>query len=298
MDSEQGLRPPKGQVVQSVVRAARVAQALIVAPEGVRLRDLTDTLGLRKTTVLRLLNTLISLGVARKDGKTGRYRWHPVGLMWLGSPLRDAVSAKQVVDAVLEELVAETGETAAFALPSLDGRSVLMASAVLADDPLLTDPREMPDLPMHTMAAGKIFLAALPSQEADAWMASGLPAITEHTVTSRDSLMSELARVASQGYAVSKEECVVGVHSLAVPLGDQTVGVGVGAALELLGPASRMSEEKMLGFVPHLQAAAQRLSEALASLNLSDAMGAGGSPPQTGNGAQEGLPLRPPFRVL
>jgi len=296
VDSKQGLRPPKGQVVQSVVRAARVAQALIVAPEGARLRDLSEKLGLRKTTVLRLLNTLISLGVARKDGKTGRYRWHPVRLMWLGMPLRDAVPVKEVVDAVLEELVAQTGETAAFALPSLDGRCVLMASAVVSDDPLLTDPREMPDLPMHTMAAGKIFLAALPSQEAEAWMASGLPAITEHTITSRDSLMADLARVASQGYAVSKEECVLGMNSLAVPLGNQSAGVE--AALALVGPASRMSEEKMLGLVPHLQAAAQRLSEALASVNLSGAMGAGGPPPQTDNGAQDDPPSRPPFRVL
>lgn len=300
VDSKQGTRPLKGEIVQSVVRAARVAQALAVAPGGMQLREITARVGLHKTTVLRLLNTLISLGVACKDARTGRYRWQPVRWLWLAGPLRDAVSATQLVDVVLEELVAETGETAAFVLPSLDCRSVVVASAALPDDPLLADPRERTELPMHAVAGGKIFLAALPQDEVNAWMERGLPAVTEHTVTSPDALMAELAQVASQGYAVSKQECVAGVNTLAVPVFDRTGGVE--AALVLVGPASRMGERKMLGFVSQLQAASQRLSELLASLNLSGRGGAGGSsgepPPEIADGSQDGAPPQPPFRVL
>jgi len=278
----------KQPVVQSVVRAARIAQALALAPEGMQLRELTARVGLHKTTVLRLLNTLISLGLACKEERTGRYRWQPLRLLWLAGPLRDAVSAVQLVDVVLEDLVAQTGETAAIVLPSLDCRSLVVVSAVLSDDPLVADLRERTHLPMHAMAGGKIFLAALPRGEAYAWMEGGLPAVTKHTVTSPDALMAELGEVASQGYAVSKEECVAGLNTLAVPVLDRTGGVE--AALVLIGPASRMGERKMLGFVPQLQAASQRLSKLLASLNLSGRGGAGGS--------HNGPPPQSPFRAL
>jgi len=265
-----------------------------------QLRELTARVGLHKTTVLRLLNTLISLGVVCKDERTGRYRWQPLRVLWLASLLRDAASAAQPVDVVLEELVSQTGETAAIVLPSVDRRSLVVASAALSDDVLLTDPREVLDFPMHATSGGKIFLAGLPPGEADAWVARGLPAVTEHTITSPDALMVELAEVASQGYAVSKEECVAGLNTLAVPVVDRTGGVE--AALVLAGPASRMGERKMLGFVPQLQASSQRLSEVLASLKLSGRGGAGGRSgdprPETADGSHDGPHPQPPFRVL
>lgn len=218
-------------IVRSVERATRIVQALVGAPEGRCLVELSEELGLHKTTVLRLLHTLVSLRVVDRDPADDRYFWNPITWLPIATRAGEMTSRAETVRLVLEQLAEATGETAAIGLP---------------------------DLPMHSVAAGKCYLAALPAAELGEWMKAGLPATTEHTITSRKRLREELARARRRGYAVSREEGLSGACAVAIavvnPRGRPIGAVGITA------PRERFSDAHIRRWLPRLRAAAEEIA--------------------------------------
>lgn len=93
---------------------------------------------------------------------------------------------------------------------------------------------------LHATASGKAILAELEEQRRDEIIDThGLPQQTEHTITDRDELLEELAAIREQGYAVNREENVIGYHSIATaityPDGRIFGGLAVGGPSYLLG---------------------------------------------------------------
>ena len=59
--------------VHAVVRALAVLQALSESRDGLRLVDLSQRVGLHKSTVYRLLRTLVDLGYVAQEAHGGLY---------------------------------------------------------------------------------------------------------------------------------------------------------------------------------------------------------------------------------
>lgn len=59
--------------IRSVNRAFQVLETIAAAPDGLRLHDLSLEVGLHKTTVFRLVRTLVQLGYVRQDGVRETY---------------------------------------------------------------------------------------------------------------------------------------------------------------------------------------------------------------------------------
>ena len=70
-DKKEGA--PRGPVLKSVVRALRVLRAIHRSPEGKGLAEICREQGLHKTTALRLLRTLVALGMVSHDEDIGVY---------------------------------------------------------------------------------------------------------------------------------------------------------------------------------------------------------------------------------
>ena len=62
------------QSVQSLDRAFAIIEHLSQNPGGMLLMDLSAATGLHKSTVHRLLASLINLGYVRKDSDSNKYR--------------------------------------------------------------------------------------------------------------------------------------------------------------------------------------------------------------------------------
>jgi DNA-binding IclR family transcriptional regulator len=82
-------------------------------------------------------------------------------------------------------------------------------------------------------------LAYLPGPEREDVLAAGLPKLTGRTVSTATALGKELDAVKERGYAVEREEAVLGEVGIAAPIfgrtGDVVGGIGVA------GPAERLS---------------------------------------------------------
>jgi DNA-binding IclR family transcriptional regulator len=73
--------------------------------------------------------------------------------------------------------------------------------------------------PAHATSAGKALLAQLTTEQVCAlYPQERLTGVTEHTVTSRTALLTELARIRALGHADSVGESVFGMNAVAVPL--------------------------------------------------------------------------------
>jgi IclR family transcriptional regulator, acetate operon repressor len=112
----------------------------------------------------------------------------------------------------------------------------------------------------HCTGVGKVLLSRL-DDPAVLRLArrTGLPAMTDHTITAPDQLIAEVARVRAQGYAVDDGEQEVGVRCLAVP-----VEGGPGSiAISVSGPSGRLTEERIPQIVPVLHRIAADLGTEL-----------------------------------
>jgi len=118
-------------------------------------------------------------------------------------------------------------------------------------------------VPLHATGAGKALLASLPQARRDALLdKTELKAHTSKTLVDRAALMRALDDARERGYALDDEEYDDGVRCVAVAVGP--VGAPV-AAISISGPASRLTKQRCVEFVPQMRRAAGELAGTLRS---------------------------------
>jgi IclR family acetate operon transcriptional repressor len=261
-------------VIQSGARMVRLIYSLIRSPNGRRLSDLGTELSLPKATVLRLLQTLVGEGIAEKDPVSGVYRMN--SLFWLAMCVSfpDARLVQREVQEVLEWLARRSSATALLIIPLRGRRKMAISGAAFPEHPLVVYPPKDIMVPAHALAAGKCFLASLPDDALRAWLAQGLPAVTDHTITSSDVLLKEIEQVRARGYALHREELSVGCWGVAVPVLADTGDVV--AMLQLSAPLSLMTADN----VPRWLSLLQRAATQIAGMMLPSGRSAGAPRPQ------------------
>lgn len=238
--------------VQSVRRAFGLLETLAEnGPMG--LSQLAAESGLPLTTIHRLTGTLVSLGYLRQHAK--QYALGP-RLIHLGERSGQLLTTWAVPH--LTRVVDQLGETANLAM--LDGDEIVY----VAQAPSRHSMRMFTEVGRHVLphctAVGKALLAELPPERVRAIAArTGLPAKTEHTITSIERLAAELDEVRLRGFAVDDGEHEIGVHCVAVALGTGSPRL----ALSISGPAPRMTDELVTHAVPVLSRTARALADDL-----------------------------------
>ena len=216
-------------------------------------------LGLPKQTIHRLCATLVEEGFLTytHDGKklrpARRARMMASGILFSS---RIHIARHQI----LENIAQVVGETVNFVVPASDGMSYL--DRVETGWPFRVQLPIGTHVPFHCTASGKTFLASLVPKEREKFaLALPLERKTENTITDMQKLLSELASIASQGYALDDEEFMDGMVALAVPISDDKKRFL--AALAIHGPTMRISTEKLLSQRNVLLDASRQLSEIL-----------------------------------
>jgi len=115
-------------------------------------------------------------------------------------------------------------------------------------------------VPLHCSAIGKLFLALAPSPRRQRLLQSlELRRFTEHTITDKAKLEAELRQIRKEQVSFDREEYLVGVVCVAVPLigkNGETL-----AALAIQAPEARMNVQTARSHLPALRRAASELAE-------------------------------------
>ena len=242
--------------VQSVERAFAVISCLAAGPAGVS--DIAERVGLPKSTVSRLLVTLVDLGVVEQSAPGSGYR--------LGAYLQTlAVTAqptRRLVDVArphLVELVNAVGESAGLSV--LDGGDVLYLDQVSAQSEIQVRDWTGERVKAHLVSSGLVLLAESGPATIDRYLAVPLVRQTERTMTDPAALRSRLDAVRVDGVAWVIDELIDGLSSVAAPLRDQSGRVI--AAVHVHGPSFRFPGPKTAATAAKVRSVAERISATL-----------------------------------
>jgi DNA-binding IclR family transcriptional regulator len=256
-----GSASKKPHIVKSAARGLAILGAVEQSPRGKGLAELSAGLGLNKSTVLRILRTLVAERVLQRDEITGLYAPDASSWLCLAPRLHPALSFLSAVQSRLDDLAAAAQAATVLVLPCTEGRYAVGWMHSVPTVAVYFDPSAgigAHTIPLHAAASGKCYLASLSPDALASYMEGGLAAATPHTVTSPASLRKELRRVREQGYAVSEQEAFDSLRTLAVrvrePLGE------VVGALSLLFVGSHVGECRATSVLPLLEDAAEAIS--------------------------------------
>ena len=241
-----------------VRRALTVIETVANAAQPLALPEICALVRLPKATTHRLCQQLESIGYLVREPGGRSYAAGP-RLVRMGFDLmRSAVTAER--HGILAALVEQIGETCNFT--ALAGHEVLYLDRVEARWPLRLHFDMGSRVPIHCTASGKIFMAAMkPSERRRIVDAAGLPAYTPHTITARDRFDVELDQIARQGYSLDREEFLLGMAAIAVPV--RATDGTVLAAVACHAPNVRFKIELAMSYLPQIKDAARKLSKTL-----------------------------------
>jgi DNA-binding IclR family transcriptional regulator len=223
-------------MIQSVDRAARILRALASGTGRLGVSELSERLGLAKGTVHGLLRTLHDHGLVEQDADSDKYQLGPQ-LLQLSNRYLDLSEIRARSLAWSELLSSRAGEAVRVGVPHGDG--VLVVHHVFRPDTSLQILEVGAMLPMHATALGKAVLAYLPEAARDDVLAAGLPKLTGRTISTTAALGRELDVVRERGYAVEREEAVLGEVGIAAPIFGR-MGAVVGS-IGVAGPTERLN---------------------------------------------------------
>ena len=182
--------------VQSVERIFQLIEQLAAHPTGVSLQKLAGETGLAKSTVHRLLASLVGLGYVAQNDENGHYRL-TLKMFELSSGIVDSMDIMGVAKAHLERLSQRTGE--AVHLVIRDGRDIVYIYKT-ESGPMRMSSRVGLRSPLYCTGVGKAILATLPGDELeDIWTHSNVQKLTDRTITDLEELRSQLVEVRANG---------------------------------------------------------------------------------------------------
>jgi DNA-binding IclR family transcriptional regulator len=226
--------------VQSVDRAVAILEALMAKQDYLGVTELSNQLGLHKSTVHRLLVSLQKGGLVERDPRTRKYRLG-VRLVELGNSFLNSRGLPQVALPYVHFVADHVEEITYLAIR--EGDRVLNVLQVPAPH-LIQSVSWLGGGPLHSTSTGKVFLSFMGTDQLESYLGKGLSRLTEHTITDRGQLLEELDSVRDRGYATAWEEHEVGINAIAVPIlaSDKQVV----AAMGVVGPSYRFTKDKIL----------------------------------------------------
>ena len=254
-------KTPAAEGTASLDKALDVLDAVGSAPAGLSQNELAVRLNLPRTTLYRLLGTLVARGLLRRDPLR---RVYGLGMRCF-EYARAAYAMPDLVAAAGAELRAlrdMTGETCYLA--ARDGLDVVALERCDGAHGQRSASAVGQRKPLHCTSQGKAILAALPVEERDA-LVRELPmtAVTPRSITDRRRLQAELRVAAARGWAVDDEEIVPGVRCCGAAIVDAAGQVR--GAISVAGPAFRLTSERVELLGPEVAEAARRIGAQLSA---------------------------------
>lgn len=212
---------------------------------GYTISEVARKCSLPVSTANVLLYTLQECGyVERSDGRNFTLTWK---LFTEGNKLLNQVQLHKLALPELKRLAELTDFTIDFAIP--DKHDLIYVHVIQGRGDIQIQARVGQRRLFHQSAAGKAMLAFFPEERTKEFAdATGLPGATPRTITSYRSLLTELAQVRLQGYAIDNEESGRSLWGVAAPIfdykGNVVAALGVaGTTLALSGNTKVLIQE-------------------------------------------------------
>ena len=204
------------EIIQSVVRALQILNALATHPDGLAKREVAKTVGLNISTTHHLVNTLEREGYVHRL-ESGNYCVGPAIARLYSAYLRSPSLHTHLLDAVavLAELTGETAYACVWRNRSAVIEVIVEGSRAVRVGGLHVGFMDF----THLRASGKVLLAFQDMEESQAYIANAhFEPLTVHSVHDGQALRSQLRDIVVQGYAIDRGEYEDEVNCVSAPV--------------------------------------------------------------------------------
>ena len=242
-------------MINSVLKAIDILQVFSTNEPRLTLTEISDRLGMPKSTTHNLLSTLLSRGFVEKTDD-GRYALG-TAIIGLTQAVRINVDLRDRAAPLLRELADACRESAY--LMALDSDYGLYIYAVESPRRLMARTAIADRVALHCTSVGKAILSRLPRERVDDIARRvGLKRFTEATITDLDALHEELEQTRERGYAIDRGEHEKGLWCIGAPILNAS-GRVIGSC-SVSGADRRIIGDKLSEFSARVMHTAQQMS--------------------------------------
>lgn len=247
--------------VQSLDRGLIILEAVAKSNGPVPIAQLRELLGINRSSVFRLANTLRRRGFLTNPNGRSEYIIGPS--IWRLFRTYDWSILVSFCRDHLKSLANETGETAHLAVR--EGRQVLFIDHQnAANQVIAVSGRTGEFMPLYCTAHGKALLADCGVRELRAiFGGEKFETHTKRTIRSVEQLADACANVKARGFSQDEAEFLEEVRCVAAPIRDKD-GVIV-AAVGISAPVARLSPKALPATTRKVTEAAQQITEILSA---------------------------------
>ncbi|WP_299007395.1 IclR family transcriptional regulator [uncultured Tenacibaculum sp.] len=245
---------------QSIIKAFTVLDAFTNDKKEWGVRELATKTGHNKSTVYRLLSTLVSLNVVQQNDNE-KYQLGSK-LFELGNRVSIYKSLRNLTNEPIQKVALEIQETVLLGI--LKEQQVFHINKADSLQGLKISTSIGSYAPVNGSAIGKLLLAFSSLENQEVFLSSTtLQSFTKNTITSVSKFKKELAQIQQQKFALDIEESELGLVCIAIPIYNKKGKVIAGVSAS--GPSSRFKMENVTSYIQILQKGANIIEQ-----NLSD----------------------------
>ena len=246
--------------IQSLDRGLAILEAVAASPQPVPLRQLTDLIGIDRSSVFRLANTLRQRRFLAHPKDSKDYILGPTA--WRLSRRYGRTVLGTFFHHHLQELTATLGETSHFAVR--EGVEVFFIDHQIPAGQVVSVAGQTGEYaPLHCTAHGKALLADYDRAALTGLLGrAALPAHTRRTIKSVTRLAQACAKVRLEGFAVDDGEYIEEVRCVAAPIRDPQGEIV--ASVGISSPVTRLHIKAVARAAAEVKKTADAISASLA----------------------------------
>ena len=207
---------PSRYLNQSILRALQVLETFAGSAPPLAIPEIARKVGLHRSTVHRIVITLENGGWLRKIPGTETFDLG-IKIFTLGQTADRALSSRQAVRHLLEELAVKTGETAILSMS--DNVGAVCVDKIESSQRLKISSEIGQYFPLYAGATGFAVLLGMPEDQVRDFLFQGkLIPFTPKTETDPQIILERYRSLKNFGYVVSTGSVDPGVTGIAAPL--------------------------------------------------------------------------------
>ncbi len=227
--------------VPNLERGLQIIELLANHPKGLTFSEIIEALDISKTSVFRIVNTLVFKNYLQKNETTKKITLSRK-MLTLGISSMNEQSIVELSIDVMRALRDELRESVMLGV-ILGSKKGTILEQVSSSYPVKLSVERGTQFSLHSSVGGKSILAFLPDEETDSIIKQlVLTKYTKNTITSKLVLRDQLKEVHEKGFAIDNGEDIQGIHCIGAPIFNE-YGYPV-ASLWITAPHGRLPHEE------------------------------------------------------
>jgi DNA-binding IclR family transcriptional regulator len=241
--------------IRAVERALDVLMCFTSQTPELSMTQISELVGINKSTVHRLLATLEGKRFVERDPTTGAYRLG-IRLIQMAFLTMEHNDLRRLATPFLHDLCDQYHENVNLSV--LDDTDVVYVDVIESAQRIKLAASRGQRLPAFCTASGKAILAFVPEENVKSILERGMSRYTQNTILSQKAFFENIQEARERGFALSEQEFEEGINAIAAPIYNSN-GKPI-ASVSIAGPAYRLTRERMIEIGSSLVAAASNIA--------------------------------------